>query len=91
METTRQGMLNFNPRIPLGMRRFGKYKITVKWLVFQSTHPIRDATWMGKYLTSVNGDFNPRIPLGMRLYRLPADTCARRYFNPRIPLGMRQS
>ena len=59
------GPRNFNPRIPRGMRQNDGLKKD-KGVIFQSTHPARDATGMtqeeaGKYI-----DFNPRIPRGMR-------------------------
>ena len=59
-------MEHFNPRIPCGMRQPPLIKELCK-KVFQSTHPMRDAT----DATSEGGqffkDFNPRIPCGMRL------------------------
>ena len=61
-------------------------------VLFQSTHPSRDATTLTvdkiKYFQV---DFNPRIPRGMRR-DLPntSMTPSRTNFNPRIPRGMRR-
>ena len=58
--------------------------------LFQSTHPIRDATVIPfNLMLNSMSYFNPRIPLGMRrnfegYYSDNSD------FNPRIPLGMRR-
>ena len=56
----------FNPRIPCGMRpsgqlTFGKFK-----KIFQSTHPMRDATVNFDIVILIALYFNPRIPCGMR-------------------------
>ena len=37
------------------------------YLIFQSTHPMRDATLRGKQWLVKRKHFNPRIPCGMRL------------------------
>ena len=57
---------DFNPRIPYGMRQY-----TVdprQWVgVFQSTHPVWDATRRHNQVDASQTNFNPRIPYGMRL------------------------
>ena len=45
--------LNFNPRIPLGMRLEG-HKIQKERLEFQSTHPIRDATFVFEVIEMID-------------------------------------
>ena len=34
--------------------------------VFQSTHPLRDATLLEPFIADTKEDFNPRTPYGMR-------------------------
>ena len=58
--------LDFNPRIPYGMR-LSFPMMSCRSPAFQSTHPVWDATlpfWDGY---ARRFDFNPRIPYGMRL------------------------
>ena len=57
---------HFNPRIPYGMRPEEKV-FRGEHSLFQSTHPVWDATRAGAARTGVGTDFNPRIPYGMRL------------------------
>ena len=78
---------DFNPRIPYGMRQLGMVDGRRQRL-FQSTHPVWDATFFNKGHVSYAKNFNPRIPYGMRPGR---DGRGRfdRDFNPRIPYGMR--
>ena len=59
-------------------------------LGFQSTHPIRDATYPINQGYDQQPDFNPRIPLGMRPEAKAISLTFGTDFNPRIPLGMRQ-
>ena len=59
------------------------------YLIFQSTHPMRDATLYHLQQSARITHFNPRIPCGMRpntalRFMKPDD------FNPRIPCGMRR-
>ncbi|MGZ1181517.1 hypothetical protein ACXO2W_05275, partial [Lactobacillus delbrueckii subsp. bulgaricus] len=77
----------FNPRIPCGMRRSHR-RPRLPLLRFQSTHPMRDATWSTTYLMKAFDPFNPRIPCGMRLDHQAKKTFFET-FNPRIPCGMR--
>ena len=55
---------NFNPRTPYGMRQkdIDSFSDSV---IFQSTHPLRDATQSCRWLYAIY--FNPRTPYGMRL------------------------
>ena len=57
--------VNFNPRIPYGMRLFVGVAV-ICTCVFQSTHPVWDAT-RKKTADALTIYFNPRIPYGMRL------------------------
>ena len=57
--------------------------------LFQSTHPVWDATGSTAPCVAKRKYFNPRIPYGMR----PARSRSARFlwnFNPRIPYGMRR-
>ena len=78
---------HFNPRIPYGMRQDNpRYKHC--YYLFQSTHPVWDATGFIVGVRDQIDYFNPRIPYGMRpglFDRLSMST----NFNPRIPYGMR--
>ena len=59
---------HFNPRIPCGMRQ--KPPLTgLNPNLFQSTHPMRDATESLSRIQKAAADFNPRIPCGMRLFQ----------------------
>ena len=78
--------VNFNPRIPYGMRLFvGVAAICT--CVFQSTHPVWDAT-RKKTADALTIYFNPRIPYGMRR-QVKSVAYPKVHFNPRIPYGMR--
>ena len=57
---------NFNPRAPYGARRILSGVLAV-WLLFQSTRPIRGATWPSVSGLSISSYFNPRAPYGARL------------------------
>ena len=56
---------DFNPRIPYGMRRVIRVNCLIL-ILFQSTHPVWDATGLGCVIRRWIVDFNPRIPYGMR-------------------------
>ena len=56
---------HFNPRTPYGMRLYS-HSATFLGLLFQSTHPLRDATIRDMSDNSNKFDFNPRTPYGMR-------------------------
>ena len=57
---------HFNPRIPYGMR-LGMTDDYDDSYLFQSTHPVWDATCTIPVAYYANRYFNPRIPYGMRL------------------------
>ena len=58
---------DFNPRIPCGMRLIFGGKTDLND-IFQSTHPMRDATLHDQATAKMEAmHFNPRIPCGMRL------------------------
>ena len=77
---------NFNPRIPYGMRHVDTYSTPTSH-VFQSTHPVWDATTR----------LFPKIACFLFQSTHPVWDATRayhsggtgRYFNPRIPYGMR--
>ena len=56
---------DFNPRIPYGMRPKPS-KTSRPTLLFQSTHPVWDATSRSTVTSLTILNFNPRIPYGMR-------------------------
>ena len=60
----------------------------VKAVQFQSTHPVRGATWPGSCKGAVQSYFNPRTPCGVRQLRYKTQTL-QSYFNPRTPCGVR--
>ena len=59
-------MWNFNPRTPYGMRLASSIASIISLYVFQSTHPLRDATFCSYCWVLVFDYFNPRTPYGMR-------------------------
>ena len=59
---------NFNPRTPYGMRLLQVFNLLMARL-FQSTHPLRDATSSSTSKAHLARYFNPRTPYGMRLHR----------------------
>ena len=56
---------NFNPRTPYGMRQIIT-RLFVNSRLFQSTHPLRDATTVIFIYCIHDFYFNPRTPYGMR-------------------------
>ena len=56
---------------------------------FQSTLPLRGATWRRYKNKDCWGDFNPRSPYGERRVVTPHHRCLRLDFNPRSPYGER--
>ena len=77
----------FNPRTPCGVRRKndGNWRGEQR---FQSTHPVRGATWQERARSTSRHNFNPRTPCGVRRWirlLLPGTT----NFNPRAPCGAR--
>ena len=59
---------HFNPRIPYGMRQ-SSIRVCGNSELFQSTHPVWDATSQPMRKWRRFSNFNPRIPYGMRLPR----------------------
>ena len=57
---------------------------------FQSTHPLRDATYHSSVVFRLLYDFNPRTPYGMRRIIRNEDCHEYIHFNPRTPYGMRR-
>ena len=79
---------NFNPRTPYGMRLSRKTAINALQLIFQSTHPLRDAT-MERVLRVLADAISIHAPLtGCDSDRALITTCLHN-FNPRTPYGMR--
>ena len=56
---------HFNPRTPYGMRQ-EELSLISDIDIFQSTHPLRDATQSKNINDYEQVDFNPRTPYGMR-------------------------
>ena len=78
---------DFNPRSPCGERQDA---VVLHALAdqFQSTLPVRGATWLDEHLGGDRNYFNPRSPCGERrqsLSFMPLDF----NFNPRSPCGER--
>ena len=78
----------FNPRIPCGMRQNSPLSPSPPDL-FQSTHPMRDAT--GALTTSLNGlcRFQSTHPMRDATIIRTSIHAITNNFNPRIPCGMR--
>ena len=78
---------NFNPRTPYGMRQFNLC-LMINVFVFQSTHPLRDATMDSTPITRAE-HISIHAPLtGCDLQMIDkAYPCED--FNPRTPYGMR--
>ena len=102
-------VLNFNPRIPYGMRHL-KMVLAIFGSGFQSTHPVCDATcaacgsklaWVFQSTHPVwdatrrQGDDLRKVRISIHASRMGCDHLrrtagrCRQYFNPRIPYGMR--
>ena len=79
---------HFNPRIPYGMRHL-EFLTNELAKLFQSTHPLRDATVL-IILSLLLFLFQSTHPLrDATIYSTQrSSSCC--YFNPRIPYGMRQ-
>ena len=58
--------IDFNPRTPYGMRLGKSKKLENILWIFQSTHPLRDATYGIILNDDLQKNFNPRTPYGMR-------------------------
>ena len=56
----------FNPRTPCGVRRYPAWAVQLPCPAFQSTHPLRGATYLAAEAAGRDPDFNPRTPCGVR-------------------------
>ena len=56
----------FNPRTPCGVRPSTASSAGKRWLLFQSTHPVRGATYRRLTRRGADDYFNPRTPCGVR-------------------------
>ena len=85
-----EGQINFNPRIPYGMRPSAINALR-NLAAFQSTHPVWDATVtvpqpvLSLVLISIHAS-----RMGCDRVRLADTGDTEVNFNPRIPYGMRQ-
>ena len=81
------GLIDFNPRIPCGMR-----PLSPVWIAqisnFNPRRPCGLRPQSPDLAGFLQGYFNPRIPCGMRL-GLGQPRLVKVNFNPRIPCGMR--
>ena len=80
---------NFNPRIPYGMRRFER-RLQVLNAIFQSTHPVWDATVLCGRCVTDTCLFQSTHPVWDATTLEGSWAAAIAYFNPRIPYGMRR-
>ena len=78
---------NFNPRAPCGARRHAP-PMGHKGETFQSTRPMRGATFYDGRRTKDEGHFNPRAPCGAR-HHVTFPRRQHHHFNPRAPCGAR--
>ncbi len=83
------GIDGFNPRIPCGMRPQDRDRRCPE-TVFQSTHPVWDATREGRVKTMTERVSIHASRVGCDLLQ-PFVGHGRDGFNPRIPCGMRQN
>ena len=82
-------ILHFNPRTPCGMRRISLTFLVVLW-IFQSTHPLRDATLKDQLSVLGQGEFQSTHPLRDATLSVRSITIPTPDFNPRTPCGMRR-
>ena len=59
--------------------------------IFQSTHPLRGATYPQRRATGCGCHFNPRTPCGVRRAVHVSPRGAHPHFNPRTPCGVRRA
>ena len=74
---------------PLAGRDLILQVIILLWALFQSTRPLRGATWILSFITSFLEYFNPRAPCGARLASAGTPCKEVCHFNPRAPCGAR--
>ena len=79
---------HFNPRAPCGARRYAACAGEIS-TEFQSTRPLRGATFAGCRNQSRSGNFNPRTPCGVRRNGQCRHHQRLLHFNPRTPCGVR--
>ena len=79
---------NFNPRTPCGVRPCGLRGLTTR-LLFQSTHPVRGATFETVYDFAYT-EFQSTHPVRGATAARRLSRSNRRYFNPRTPCGVRR-
>jgi len=58
---------------------------------FQSTRPMRGATWLREVEDAKGMNFNPRAPCGARRVHSSCGWAGRQHFNPRAPCGARRA
>ena len=79
---------DFNPHSPCGERRDNRRIKRHALALFQSTLPLRGATWRDGFRQRHPRNFNPHSPCGERPHL--SDTCCQwSYFNPHSPCGER--
>ena len=78
---------DFNPRIPYGMRHLAN-GVVVNNFIFQSTHPVWDAT-SPIVIAGRPTRFQSTHPVWDATVRWTTSSNRWTYFNPRIPYGMR--
>ena len=78
---------DFNPRSPYGERLDGEKRAMTN-AQFQSTLPLRGATYAPALSVAHPLNFNPRSPYGERQKKCGSESVAG-YFNPRSPYGER--
>ena len=79
---------HFNPRTPYGMRLTHRYDLPNTFL-FQSTHPLRDAT-VSEIVSAGCSEISIHAPLTGCDVRSGVRSSRPQYFNPRTPYGMRR-
>ncbi len=80
---------NFNPHSPCGERP-GLFNNILGTVLFQSTLPMRGATFVFAALPRPDFDFNPHSPCGERLRERFRPVKAQKDFNPHSPCGERR-
>ena len=80
---------NFNPRPPCGGRPYALNATGITTIQFQSTPPVRGATFSRSCGIVRRRNFNPRPPCGGRPRGCPSGRERPHYFNPRPPCGGR--
>ena len=80
-------LVNFNPRTPCGVRLPVERPSQLS-ILFQSTHPLRGATWL-THTTDLLTQFQSTHPLRGATFRNIISTGYITDFNPRTPCGVR--